>query len=119
MIQLAVRTGQPRNPSPPPRRRRRCWQRLRLPVPPAVRAQSGQGRQCAVTDTSRYADSFRLLDTDGDGKVSATELIQMMRNLGENVTDEAAAHAIEIMDTDGDGLVSLEEFSRFQWAHDA
>jgi Ca2+-binding EF-hand superfamily protein len=72
-----------------------------------------------VTDTNRYADSFRLLDTDGDGKVSATELIQMMRNLGEDVTDEAAARAIEIMDADGDGLISLEEFARFQWAHDA
>jgi Ca2+-binding EF-hand superfamily protein len=72
-----------------------------------------------VTDTNRYVDSFRLLDTDGDGKVSATELVQMMRGLGEDVTDEAAARAIEIMDSDSDGLVSLEEFSAFQWAHDA
>lgn len=72
-----------------------------------------------MTDTNRYADSFRLLDTDGDGKVSATELVQMMRKLGEDVTDEAAARAVEIMDSDGDGLVSLEEFSTFQWAHDA
>jgi Ca2+-binding EF-hand superfamily protein len=72
-----------------------------------------------VTDTNRYADSFRLLDADGDGKVSAAELIQMMRNLGENVTEEAATRAVEIMDSDGDGLVSLEEFSTFQWAHDA
>jgi Ca2+-binding EF-hand superfamily protein len=72
-----------------------------------------------VTDTNRYADSFRLLDADGDGKVSATELIQMMRNLGQDVTEEAATKAVEIMDSDGDGLVSLEEFSTFQWAHDA
>ena len=57
-----------------------------------------------MTDTNRYADSFRLLDADGDGKVSAAELIQMMRNLGENVTEEAATKAVEIMDSDGDGL---------------
>jgi putative hydrolase of the HAD superfamily len=80
---------------------------------------TGSGSQTAVTDTNRYADSFRLLDADGDGKVSATELIQMMRNLGESVTEEAARRAVEIMDSDGDGLVSLEEFSTFQWAHDA
>lgn len=72
-----------------------------------------------MTDTSRYADSFRLLDADGDGRVSAAELIQMMRTLGENITEEAATKAVDIMDSDGDGFVSLEEFSAFQWAHDA
>jgi Ca2+-binding EF-hand superfamily protein len=72
-----------------------------------------------VTDTNRYADSFRLLDADGDGRVSAAELVQMMRNLGENITEEAATKAVDIMDSDGDGFVSLEEFSTFQWAHDA
>ncbi len=72
-----------------------------------------------MTDTERYADSFRLLDADGDGRVSAAELVQMMRNLGENITEEAATKAVGIMDADGDGFVSLEEFSTFQWAHDA
>ena len=72
-----------------------------------------------MTDTDRYADAFRLLDTDGDGRISAVELVQLMRRLGDDVTEEAAAQAVEIMDADGDGLVSLEEFARFQWAHDA
>jgi Ca2+-binding EF-hand superfamily protein len=66
-----------------------------------------------VTDTSRYADSFRILDADGDGRISATELVQLMRGLGDDVTDEAAAKAVELMDTDGDGLVSLEEFAGY------
>ena len=64
-----------------------------------------------MTDTNRYADSFRILDADGDGKVSATELVQLMRSLGDDVTDEAAAKAVELMDADGDGLVSLDEFA--------
>jgi Ca2+-binding EF-hand superfamily protein len=84
-----------------------------------VQALSGSGSKSAVTDTERYADSFRLLDADGDGKVSAAELIQMMRTLGEDITEEAATKAVGIMDSDGDGFVSLEEFSTFQWAHDA
>ena len=75
------------------------------------------GTQSAVTDTNhsaeRYADSFRILDTDGDGKVSAAELVQLMRSLGDDVTDEAAARAVELMDTDGDGLVSLDEFAGY------
>ena len=72
------------------------------------------GRPSAVTDTNRYADSFRILDADGDGKVSATELVQLMRSLGDDVTDEAAAKAVELMDADGDGLVSLDEFATWQ-----
>ena len=71
------------------------------------------GRPSAVTDTNRYADSFRILDADGDGKVSATELVQLMRSLGDAVTDEVAAKAVELMDADGDGLVSLDEFAHY------
>jgi Ca2+-binding EF-hand superfamily protein len=72
------------------------------------------GRQSPVTDPNRYADSFRILDADGDGKISATELVGLMRGLGDDVTDEAAAKAVELMDTDGDGLVNLDEFARWQ-----
>ena len=66
-----------------------------------------------MTDTSRYADSFRILDADGDGRISATELVQLMRPLGDDVSDEAAARAVELMDADGDGLVSLDEFAHY------
>ena len=66
-----------------------------------------------MTDTNRYADSFRILDADGDGKVSATELVQLMRSLGDDVTEEAATKAVELMDADGDGLVSLDEFAYY------
>ena len=72
-----------------------------------------------MTDTTSYADSFAILDADGDGRISATELVQLMRALGDEVTDEAAARAVELMDTDGDGLVSLEEFAGFLASHRA
>jgi len=72
-----------------------------------------------VTDTTSYADSFALLDADGDGRISATELVRLMRALGEDVTDEAATRAVELMDADGDGLVSLEEFAGYLESHRA
>lgn len=71
------------------------------------------GYPTAVTDTSAYADSFRILDADGDGRITATELVTLMNALGDDVTDEAAAKAVELMDTDGDGKVSLEEFAGY------
>jgi Ca2+-binding EF-hand superfamily protein len=85
-------------------------------LPAGGRVQSGErwGRQTAVTDTDRYADSFRILDADGDGRISATELVQLMRGLGDDVTDDAAAEAVALMDTDGDDLISLQEFADYQ-----
>jgi Ca2+-binding EF-hand superfamily protein len=72
------------------------------------------GTQEPVTDPNRYVDSFRILDADGDGKISAAELVTLMRQLGDDVTDEAAAKAVELMDADGDGLISLDEFATWQ-----
>ena len=66
-----------------------------------------------MTDTRQYADSFALIDANGDGLISATELVRLMQALGDEVTDEAAAQAVELMDTDGDGLISLAEFARY------
>ena len=72
-----------------------------------------------MTDTNAYADSFALLDADGDGRISAAELVRLMRALGDDVTDEAAQQAVRLMDADGDGLVSLEEFAGWQDARRA
>ena len=72
-----------------------------------------------MIDTTRYADSFALIDADGDGRISARELVRLMQALGEEVTDEAAAQAVELMDTDGDGQISLVEFAGFQESRQA
>lgn len=67
-----------------------------------------------MTDTSQYADSFALIDVNGDGLISATELVRLMRALGDEVTEEAAEQAVQLMDANGDGLISLAEFAAFQ-----
>jgi len=66
-----------------------------------------------VADTRQYAESFALIDANGDGLISATELVRLMQALGDEVTDEAAAQAVELMDTDGDRLISLDEFAGY------
>jgi Ca2+-binding EF-hand superfamily protein len=66
-----------------------------------------------VTTPQDYATTFGLLDTDGDGLLSATELKALMLVLGDDITDEAAIEAVRIMDQDGDDLISLEELAGY------
>jgi Ca2+-binding EF-hand superfamily protein len=66
-----------------------------------------------VTTPQDYATTFGILDTDGDGLISATELKALMLALGEDITDDAAVAAVRIMDEDGDGLISLDELAGY------
>ncbi|MEU3021021.1 MULTISPECIES: EF-hand domain-containing protein [unclassified Nocardiopsis] len=66
-----------------------------------------------MADTTEYAATFTLVDTDNDGLISAEELASLMRNLGDQTTDEQAAEVVRAMDSDGDQRISLEEFARY------
>lgn len=66
-----------------------------------------------MADTSAYAATFEIVDGNKDGRISAAELKLLMRALGDEVTDEAAAEVVRRMDADGDGEISLEEFSAY------
>ncbi|MBQ1083515.1 MULTISPECIES: EF-hand domain-containing protein [unclassified Nocardiopsis] len=66
-----------------------------------------------MADTTEYAATFTLVDTDNDGLISAQELASLMRNLGDQTTDEQAAEVVRAMDSDGDERISLEEFARY------
>lgn len=66
-----------------------------------------------MSDPGDYATTFALIDIDGDGLISAPELQKLMQALGGEVTDEAAARAVQTLDTDGDGMVSLDELAGY------
>ena len=66
-----------------------------------------------MTDTEKYAATFELVDSDGDGLVSVDELHRLMQVLGQEVTEEKAASILAALDSDGDGRVSLDEFAAF------
>ena len=53
---------------------------------------------------------FKMFDLDGDGLITADELVSVLAELGEDVTPDEAAARIRKGDTDGDGRIGLAEF---------
>ena len=53
---------------------------------------------------------FRVFDRDGNGYISASDLKNVMMNLGEELSDEEVTELINKADTDGDGQIGLVEF---------
>ncbi|XP_057807421.1 probable calcium-binding protein CML18 isoform X2 [Salvia miltiorrhiza] len=76
---------------------------------------SGRGWRltfAAMEASSQLKQVFKLMDADGDGKLSPSELRRVLLSLGHE-RGEAAREAegiVREMDRDGDGLVDLDEF---------
>ncbi|XP_061354577.1 calmodulin-like protein 30 [Gastrolobium bilobum] len=54
--------------------------------------------------------AFRTFDKNGDGKISAQEVLEMLMSLGERCTLEDCRRMVRAVDTDGDGMVDMDEF---------
>lgn len=55
---------------------------------------------------------FRLLDKNGDGKISIEELTEVMIELGAQGDD--AREMMQLLDANSDGSLSSDEFDTFQ-----
>ncbi|WP_084964458.1 EF-hand domain-containing protein [Thermoactinospora rubra] len=60
-----------------------------------------------------YQATFKLIDADNDGLISAEELVRLMEVLGQPITVERAQAAIAQLDQDGDGLINAEELGAY------
>ncbi|AQK51579.1 Polcalcin Phl p 7 [Zea mays] len=67
----------------------------------------------ATADMERI---FKRFDTNGDGKISLSELTEALRTLGSTSADEVQRMMAEI-DTDGDGCIDFNEFITFSNAN--
>ena len=62
-----------------------------------------------VDDAEQMRQAFAVIDKDGSGKISADELRQVMRSIGETeFTDDDVDEIIREIDMDGDGEVDYE-----------
>ncbi|XP_073273644.1 calcium-binding allergen Ole e 8-like [Primulina huaijiensis] len=56
---------------------------------------------------------FQRFDSNGDGKISTTELSGVLEALGSSISDEEVAKMMVEIDSDKDGHINLEEFAAF------
>ncbi|KMT15121.1 hypothetical protein BVRB_3g062390 [Beta vulgaris subsp. vulgaris] len=57
-------------------------------------------------------EAFKMMDLDGDGKITRVELHSLFKRVRVNapsLSEEEVAEMIKDIDTDGDGCISLEE----------
>ncbi|MFD0690279.1 EF-hand domain-containing protein [Actinomadura fibrosa] len=64
-----------------------------------------------MADVDEYRATFELVDADGDGYISTAELKNLMKALGQDITDTRAVEVVVAADANHDGKVSLEEFA--------
>ncbi|KAE9607473.1 hypothetical protein Lal_00026977 [Lupinus albus] len=64
-------------------------------------------------DAEELKRVFNRFDTNGDGKISVTELDTALRSLGSSVSTSDVQCVMEDLDTDRDGFINLSEFAAF------
>jgi len=78
----------------------------------ALRLKDFPGTNHKGTETDQRDRVFRLLDKNGDGKISIEELTEVMEELG--APGEDAREMMQLLDSNSDGSLSCDEFHMFQ-----
>jgi calmodulin len=55
--------------------------------------------------------AFEVFDKDGSGTISSDELRNVLKSLGENLTDDEVEEMIKLADRNGDGSIDYHEFA--------
>ncbi|KAL4874478.1 hypothetical protein BJY04DRAFT_203850 [Aspergillus karnatakaensis] len=59
---------------------------------------------------AQFKEVFAVFDKDGTGDITATELGEVMRSLGQNPTDTELQDIIDELDVDRTGTIDFDEF---------
>lgn len=70
------------------------------------------GSMNSADDEEFIAWAFEAFDKDKSGKLSADEIRDVIRCMGDELTEEEVAEIMDHGDLDGDGLLSFQEFTR-------
>ena len=67
-------------------------------------------KKLSADQIAELRKAFDVMDANKDGFVTKDELKNLLKGLGEDVTDEVVDEMISIADANGDGKVEFEEF---------
>ncbi|EED17074.1 troponin C, putative [Talaromyces stipitatus ATCC 10500] len=59
---------------------------------------------------SRFREAFAVFDKDGNGEITAEELRDVMRSLGQNPTESELQDIVNELDVDHTGTIDFDEF---------
>ncbi|CAJ1936626.1 unnamed protein product [Sphenostylis stenocarpa] len=66
-----------------------------------------------LQDMEEMKRVFNRFDANGDGKISVSELDNVLRTLGSGVPPDDLQRVMDDLDTDHDGFINLSEFAAF------
>ncbi|XP_073060540.1 probable calcium-binding protein CML18 [Primulina eburnea] len=72
-------------------------------------------RKAPLTKEEEVEQVFNKFDTNGDGKISLTELSAILNVLRSATAEEEVASIMSELDVDGDGFIDLNEFKAFHF----
>ena len=61
-------------------------------------------------EIATYKQEFNSFDADGDGTISAEELADVLRSMGDDVTEDEVRKVINTFDIDKNGSIEFNEF---------
>jgi len=67
-------------------------------------------------EDAELQEAFKVFDKDQSGKISKTELRQVMQSLGEKISDAELDEMIREADVDGNGEIDFAEFRKMMTA---
>ena len=67
-------------------------------------------KKLSADQIAELRKAFDVMDANKDGFVTKDELKNLLKGLGEDVTDEVVDEMISIADANGDGKVEFDEF---------
>merc|ERR1712173_469687 len=69
-----------------------------------------------VKQNTSYVDelkeAFNVFDKNGDGEITAQELADTMKALGENLTEDDVKFMMSEVDSDNNGVIDFDEFKK-------
>ena len=66
-----------------------------------------------MTASDKKRQDFDAIDADGDGYITASELLTATVKENPDMSDDEAYTIITMADEDGDNKISYEEYARF------